>query len=91
MTTFWPMLQFSPIFEPERMWEKCQIFVFSPMVTLSSMIAVSWAKKRTLVLAQGDAVYLLTSGQFKRVVFSDLLAAGNGFTDGRKGYPQPPA
>jgi hypothetical protein len=40
--------------------------------------------------AQG-AVYLLTSGQFKRVVFSDLLAAGNGFTDGRKGYPQPPA
>jgi hypothetical protein len=39
----------------------------------------------------GDAVYLLTSGQFKRVVFSDLLAAGNGFTDGRKGYPQPPA
>jgi len=25
--------------------------------------------------AQG-AVYLLTSGQFKRVVFSDLLAAG---------------
>ena len=40
---------------------------------------------------QGDAVYLLTSGQFERVVFSDLLAAGNGFTDGRKGYPQPPA
>ena len=40
-TTFWPMLQFTPIFDPDRIWEKCQIFVPLPISTPASTIAVS--------------------------------------------------
>jgi hypothetical protein len=38
------MLQFSPIFEPDRMWEKCQILVPWPISQPSSIYADSWAK-----------------------------------------------
>ena len=42
-TTFWPMLQRSPITQPGIRWLKCQMRLPSPMVQPSSMTAVGWA------------------------------------------------
>ena len=42
-TTFWPMLQPSPISQPGMMWLKCQMRVPAPMVQPSSMTAVGCA------------------------------------------------
>ena len=57
-TQFCPNEQFDPMIEPDKIWEKCQILVLLLIETLSSTIAVSWAKKAEKL---GAGEILLTS------------------------------
>jgi len=72
ITTFWPMLQFSSIFELESIWKKCHILVPRPILTLSSIIADGCTKAP---YASACRTELLSDAVVKFVWASKLVSA----------------